>query len=139
MLACLDCISDGDSMFSIIESTQFRELTHIALRLQRGTDEAVKKHLATKLMLYRTEKADLAERLASSEDSVSKLRRQVDELSAQNRLASEERTRVEQSLDSSHTRELAELRQEHARAIVELQQTANQERSRIEAELQSAL
>jgi len=139
MLACLDCGSGGESTFSIIESNQFRELTYISLKLRHGTDETVKKHLAGKLRLYRTESADLAERLRSSEEVVSQLRRQVEELTTRARVVGEERTHLEQSMSTSHQRELAEVRQEHARAIVELQQAANQERSRIEADLSQAL
>jgi spindle assembly abnormal protein 6 len=139
MLACLDCSAGGESTFSIIESNQFRELTHIGLRLRQGTDETVKKHLAAKLKHYRTESADLAERLRVSEEAVSQLRRQVEDLTTHSRAISDERNHLEQSLVACHQRELAELRQEHANAIVELQQAANQERSRIESELQQAL
>ena len=40
MVASLDCSGGGDSLFSVVESNHFRELTHIALRLRPGTDEA---------------------------------------------------------------------------------------------------
>jgi len=139
MLACLDCSSGGESTFSIVESNQLRELTYIALKLQKGSDETVKKHLAAKLRLYRTESADLSTRLIASEEAVGQLRKQVEELTARARVVHEERTHLEQSLDTSHQRELAELRQEHARVTIEFQQTANQERSRIEADAQQAL
>jgi len=139
MKACLDCSSCGDSTLSIIESNQFRELTYIALRLRQGTDETVKKHLATKLRLYRTESADFSDRWRLSEETVNQLRRQAEELSTRVRVASEEHSHKEITLESAHTREVAEIRQEHARAIVELQQTANQERCRIEADLKHSL
>lgn len=139
MLACLDCGSGGESVFNIIESNQFRELTYIGLRLRQGTDETVKKHLAAKLRLYRTESIDLAERLRLSEELVGQLYRQAEELTTRARIAGEERTHLEQSLNSSHQREVAEIRQEHARAVVDFQQTSNQERSRVEADLQQAV
>lgn len=139
MLACLDCGSGGDSVFSIIESNQFRELTYISLRLRQGTDETVKKHLATKLRGYRTESADLAERLRSSEEVGIQLRRQVEELTGRIRTATDERSQLEQSLDASRQREVADLKQEQARAILALQQTASEERSRMEAQLREAL
>merc|ERR1712232_690950 len=134
MLACLDCSSGGESVFSIMESNQFRELTYIALRLQKGSDEAVKKYLATKLRGYRAEGTDLAERLRASENNVSHLRRQVDELNARTRVVTEERSHVERTLEATHQREFAELKQEHARSMLELQQSLTEERSRNEAE-----
>lgn len=139
MIARLECGSGGDSTFSIIESNQFRELTYIALRLRQGTDEAVKQYLAGKLRSCKTENADLSERLRASEEALSVTRVQVEDLVARARTASEERTHLERSLDASHQRELAVLRQEHARAVVDLQQTAGEERVRIEAELRESL
>jgi len=139
IVACLDCSSGGESTFNIIESNQFRELTHIGLKLRAGTDDTVKKHLAGKLRLYRTESADLAERLAASDEAVSQLRRQVEELATRTRVVVDERTHSEQSLVIAHQRELAETKQAHARELIELQQASNLERSRIESELQQAV
>mmetsp|Transcript_99475 Transcript_99475/g.176515 ORF Transcript_99475/g.176515 Transcript_99475/m.176515 type:complete len:692 (-) Transcript_99475:218-2293(-) len=135
MLARLDCGSGGDSTFSIIESNQFRELTYIALRLRQGTDEAVKQYLAGKLRSYKTDNADLSERLRASEESLGQMRIQVEDLVSRARTATEERTHLERSMDANHQRDVAVLRQEHARAVVDLQQAASEERTRIEAEL----
>eukprot|EP00927_Polykrikos_kofoidii_P009378 TRINITY_DN13911_c0_g1_i1.p1 TRINITY_DN13911_c0_g1~~TRINITY_DN13911_c0_g1_i1.p1 ORF type:complete len:714 (-),score=128.18 TRINITY_DN13911_c0_g1_i1:320-2461(-) len=139
MLAQLECAKNGDSVFSIIESNMFRELTHIALRLRQGTDEAVKQHLAGKLRNCRSEAADLSERLHVSEEQVDRLRQQVEELSARARVVSEERTHLERSLDATHQRELAELRQDHLRVLTEQQRTAIEDRSRVETELRREL
>eukprot|EP00933_Yihiella_yeosuensis_P030490 TRINITY_DN24135_c0_g1_i1.p1 TRINITY_DN24135_c0_g1~~TRINITY_DN24135_c0_g1_i1.p1 ORF type:complete len:646 (-),score=153.02 TRINITY_DN24135_c0_g1_i1:125-2062(-) len=139
MIACLDCSATGESLFSIIESNHFRELTHIALRLRQGSDEVVKQHLAKKLKASRTEASSLSERLASSEEALTHSRKQNDELTARARVVSEERLRLEQSMEATHQRELAELRQEHNRAFADLQRTSTEERAKLEKEHCQAL
>lgn len=139
MLACLECSASGDSTFSIVESTQFRELTHISLRLRQGSDEAVKQHLAGKLRSSRAEASDLAERLRASETTLEQLRRQCEEHAARARVAADERTQLEAALRATHQRELAEAREEHLRAVADLQRQAVDERTRIEADLRQSL
>lgn len=138
MFAAIDCSAGGDSLFSVIESNHFREFTHIALRLRQGTDEAVKQHLACKLRSFRGESCELSERLRSSDDALVSARRQVDELTTQARIVSEERTHLERTLTATHQRELAEVRQEHALAVSDSQRTASEERLRIEGQLRGA-
>jgi len=139
MLAQLDCASNGDSLLSIVEDNQFRELTHISLRLRKGTDDAVKQHLACKLKSSRGEAADLADKFKESQEKLALASKQVDELSARSRVVSEERQHLERSLETAHQREVAELRQESLRANAELQRGLTDERSRMEAELRQSL
>jgi len=139
MFATLDCGAGGDGLLSIVESNPFRELTHIALRLRQGTDDAVKRHLAGKLRELRVCKADLAERLKTSDDGLSKARVQVDEFSARARVVADERTHLERSLETTHQRELAEIRQEHARTFEDQLRSSAEERAKVEAELKTAL
>jgi len=134
-IARLECSSSGESLFSIVESNQFRELTHIALRLRQGTDEAVKRHLAGGLRGCRAERAELAERLRASNEALSQARHQADELGTRARVVAEERAHLEKTLEATHQRELAELRQEHARLFADAQRTASEERARVEADL----
>jgi len=134
MLAHLECASSGDSLFSIVESNPFRELTHIALRLRQGTDVAVKQHLANKLRAARADATDLAERLRVSEDQLAQVRRQNEELVAHARSASEERAHLERTLDAAHQRELAEVREQNARAMCDLQRSVAEDRARTDTE-----
>jgi len=134
MVACLECGPAGDSQFNIVESNHFRELTHIALKLRQGSDEVVKQHLANKLRASRAEAASCSERLALSSEALAQSRKQVEELSARSRVVAEERVHLEQSLEATHQRELSELRQEHTRALTELQRSAAAERARLEEE-----
>jgi len=139
MLASLDCGASGESMLSIIEANQFRELTHIALKLRQGSDEVVKKHLAGKLRACRAECVGLTGQLQISEQALGHSRRQAEELGARVRVVAEERTRLEQTLEATHHRELAELRQEQASSSAERQRLTSEERRRIEEELRGSL
>lgn len=67
---------------NIVESTNFRELIHLDLRLRQGSDEVVKKHLAKKLRLCRTELQGLERRLSQSNEALQHSSKQVDELTA---------------------------------------------------------
>lgn len=139
MLARLECSASGESILSIVESNQFRELIHISLKLRQGTDESVKRHLAGKLRSCRSDKADLAQRLHTCEEALGQSRRQVDEFAARVRVIGEERTHLERSLESTHQRELTELKTEHSRAVAEIQRAANEEKLRIEEDLRKSL
>jgi len=139
MMACLDCGTAGDSLFSIVESNHFRELTHIALRLRKGSDEVVKQHLATKLRASKSEASTLGQKLSVNSEALSQSRRQVDELASRSRIVSEERAHLEQTLEATHQRELNELRQEHGRSMAEIQRRATDERLQLESEQQQAL
>jgi len=139
MSACLECSASGESLFSIVEANQFRELTHIALRLRQGTDETVKRHLAGKLRQSKAEAVDFASRFRASQQALDQARAQVDELAARARVIAEERTNLERSLETAHQREVAELRTEYSRGLSEVQRGAAEERTRIEGALRQQL
>ena len=139
MLAVLECSPAGESHFSIVESNHFRELTHIVLRLRQGSDEVVKKHLALKLRAARAEAASLGQRLATNTEALTQSQKQVHELTAHSRVVSDERVHLEESLQATHQRELRALKEEHVRAIAELQRSGTEERARIESEHKQAL
>ncbi|CAE7382766.1 SASS6 [Symbiodinium natans] len=134
MLAVLDCGPAGVSNFSIVESNHFRELTHIALQLRQGSDEVVKKHLAQKLRAARAEAASLGQRLATTSEALMQSQKQVNELTASARVVADERVRLEESLRTTHQRELRESKEEHVRAIAELQRSLTEERAQLESE-----
>lgn len=139
MLAVLDCKPAGESYFSIVESNHFRELTHIALRVRQGSDEVVKKHLAHKLRAARAEAASLSQRLAASSEALTQSQKQVNELTARAGVVANERAHLEESLQATHQRELGDLKDEHARALTELQRSSREERTRMESEHKQAL
>lgn len=139
MVACLKCGTGLESMLSIVEANQFRELTHLALRLRPGTDEVVKQHLAGKLRACRSERTELAQGLKEREEALERTRQQAEELGAKAHAIAEEKKQLENALEAKHQRELAGLRHEQAQALSELQRSLSEERVRVETELKRSL
>ena len=121
MVASLECTGAGESRLNIVESTNFRELIHIDLRLRQGSDEVVKKHLSKKLRLCRAELGTLERRLGDCDDALQNSKKQVDELTTRARVVAEERNHLEISLQSTHQREVNALKEEHTKMLAELQ------------------
>eukprot|EP00438_Fugacium_kawagutii_P023461 Skav220957 [mRNA] locus=scaffold1928:103250:117901:+ [translate_table: standard] len=72
MIAALECTTAGESRLSIVESTNFRELIHIDLRLRQGSDEESRQQEALAAALDRAERAETsASQLAVSSLNVS--------------------------------------------------------------------
>ncbi|CAJ1426776.1 unnamed protein product [Effrenium voratum] len=91
------------------------------------------------LRASRAEAQQLAARLSSSSEALQQSRKQGEELAARARVVADERSHLENSLQATHQRELAALKEEHARALSELQRKTSEERSRLELEQQQAL
>ncbi|CAK9039009.1 unnamed protein product [Durusdinium trenchii] len=77
MLASLECTASGESRLNIVESTNFRELIHIDLRLRQGSDEVVKKHLAKKLRICRAELLEKERRLGHQSEALESSKKQA--------------------------------------------------------------
>lgn len=136
MLAVFTC-SGTDGTFSVIESNQFKELTHIALKFRKGTDEAVKQCLAAKLRCFKSENGELKERLRNVEETGARAQRELEDLSARLRSSAEEKTRLEHAMSAAHQREVAELRETHTASTAELQRASGVERSELETRLRT--
>lgn len=136
MLAVFTC-SGNEGTFSVVESNQFKELTHIALKFRKGTDEAVKQCLASKLRYFKSENGELKERLRNVEETCSRAQRDVDDMTARLRSSAEEKTRLEHGMSATHQKHLAELRETQAAALAELQRTTGAERSELETRLRT--
>eukprot|EP00746_Dinoflagellata_sp_MGD_P157655 gnl/MRDRNA2_/MRDRNA2_86276_c0_seq1.p1 gnl/MRDRNA2_/MRDRNA2_86276_c0~~gnl/MRDRNA2_/MRDRNA2_86276_c0_seq1.p1 ORF type:complete len:663 (+),score=169.74 gnl/MRDRNA2_/MRDRNA2_86276_c0_seq1:136-2124(+) len=136
MLAVFTC-TGNDGTFSVVESNQFKELTHIALKFRKGTDEAVKQYLASKLRFFKNENGELKERLRNVEETCTRTQREVEDLSARLRSSAEEKSRLEHTLTTSHQKDLADLRENHASAIADLQRIGGVERSELETRLRA--
>jgi hypothetical protein len=59
-------------MLSFIEQTQYQSLVILSLKLKQGNDEAIKKHLATKLKEHKEIVESLKTNLFNLEDKFSK-------------------------------------------------------------------
>ncbi|CAL1167902.1 unnamed protein product [Cladocopium goreaui] len=139
MIASLECTAAGESRLNIVESTNFRELIHIDLRLRQGSDEVVKKHLAKKLRLCRAELQGAERRLGEYGEALQNSKKQVDELTARARVVADERSHLENSLQTTHLREVNTLKDEHARAFADLQRQHVEDKASAEARQKAAL
>ena len=118
---------DSDGILSITETSQFREITHLSLKFRKGSDEAVKAVLATRLGHYKSTSSDLESR--------------VQELTIENRkmcsdreLCVSELTKLRIDTDTAVSAiqatcraQLAELREDHAREIRDLHLSTSNE------------
>lgn len=141
MIASLECTAGaaGESRLNIVESTNFRELIHIDLRLRQGSDEVVKKHLAKKLRLCRADLQGAERRLGECGEALQNSKKQVDELTARARVVADERSHLENSLQTTHLREVNTLKDEHARAFADLQRHHVEDKASVEARHKTAL
>lgn len=60
------CNRAGESVFSIVETNQFKHLTHLSLQFFPGDDAAVKAYLAARLAQVNAEKRALASKLRAT-------------------------------------------------------------------------
>ena len=110
MVPALQIDPSGDAVLSVVEANQFRELTHIALKLKRGNDDSVKTYLADRLGQFR-------HRMETLEDQNNALREEV-------RRAQFERDSILRDMDSNaHSvrsqfqSEIALLKEDHTREL----------------------
>ena len=139
MIASLECTAAGESRLNIVESTNFRELIHIDLRLRQGSDEVVKKHLAKKLRVCRAELQSAERRLTECGDALDRSKKQVDEFSARAKVVADERSHLENSLQTTHQREVNSLKDEHSRAMADIQRKHAEDKALQEARQKEAL
>lgn len=57
---------------SLVEQNQYQTLVHVALKLRQGNDDAVKRHLASRLKETRDANEQLRKNVASLDDGYSK-------------------------------------------------------------------
>jgi len=72
-LCVLHCSQSEFSEFNVVETNQFKHLTHLALKFRSGNDESLKKYLAQQLKLFKSESEEFRARYENS-DSESKSR-----------------------------------------------------------------
>lgn len=138
MTATFVC-SGTNGVFSVVESNQFKELTHIGLCFRKGTDESVKQYLAAKMQGFKGDSADLSEKLRSCEEGLGRAKREIEQLTTRIGAVTEEKSRLEHDSASAHQREIAELKEQHAISLAEMQRGAGAERAQLEAQLRELL
>ena len=123
-------IEDCDSAtLALVEANQFRELTHFSLRMRRGNDEAVKQYLAGRLGHFRSLSSSLEEKLRACEDELRRTQQSRDSANLQLNVTQQDLELSLRSEQSAHAKELAELKEAHAREIRSIVETSQSKRS----------
>ena len=120
---------DESAALTITETSQFREISHLYLKLRKGTDEAVKTYLAARLGHFKSIATELETRVEDLTRENKKLCGDRDmcvtELS---KLRVETDTAVS-AIQATCRAQLAELREDHAREIRDLHMSTSSEYS----------
>lgn len=125
--------SSAHARFSIVESNQFRELTHLALNLNVGSDKSVRLYLSSRLnqMMMQTHNiqslcAELQRRSDSAETDVIGLKKMLQELTQsyeaekrQIRCQSEEQLQTANNSRSAEVNEVNATRDAEIKALIE--------------------
>jgi chromosome segregation ATPase len=107
----------GESLLSVNEASQFRELTHLCLKLKRGSDESVKSHLASRLGALKSTSDELRHKLDEVKREKSKLVSDRDMcVSELSRLRIDTDAAVA-AIQATCRAQLAELQEDHAKEI----------------------
>jgi spindle assembly abnormal protein 6 len=148
--AALDARASGKATFDLIEANKFKNLTHLSLKLVKGTDQAIKGYLASRQELFKTRNAALAESLGETSGALeteraarARLEARVAELEA-----ALERSAEASETAKSHMRAKAEndtqsvvnkQREEHMRIVAELQARHVEETAGLQSRLDTML
>ncbi|KAF4664419.1 Spindle assembly abnormal protein 6 [Perkinsus chesapeaki] len=131
--------STVESTMSIIEANQFREITHLCLRMRKGTDEVIKHYLASKLNHYQHMAERLEETLCNTEKELRRVAAERQSQAEEISLMKAERCQLEQSLKAGYEREIAEVSERHAREIRDNHNKLTAERETIVKDLTTQL
>lgn len=136
-------VDGADAQFSIVQKTQFRQLTHLPLYFKSGNDIQQKEYLASEIKLLKDQNTQLKyeldyERETSSrtikvlEDNLRDITQKFDSIQ-------KESTQQYSDIKVSHTKEISELKESHMRAIQDLQSRLEREKRQSEENLQHEL
>eukprot|EP00741_Cyanophora_paradoxa_P012644 tig00020614_g12215.t1 len=101
----------GSSQLSIVETTQFKQISHLALTVRAGNDAAVKKYLAQRVHTFKT-------KLESVQRSYLDCQRALSDKSS----ALDGSSREVRELQELQQRQAADLRAQHAQAMAALKE-----------------
>lgn len=123
----------GESVLSIVEMNQFKQLNHIALRFRPGNDAAIKRHLATRLNETKARAARLAEQLRASEAANAEAAAGAEELQGHLRRKAAEEDALRSELSTTHAQALAVARADALKETIETKQRYEKEKAALEA------
>lgn len=118
-------------LMHIVESNVFKQVIHISLQMRAGNDAAIKAYLAGRLKLALAELSSMNTNLV---ETTEKLEKEVEEHQSMEKELNDMKTHSDvsfESLRSAHTEEIAKMK-------MTLMESAEEERKRYEAQLESA-
>lgn len=136
---CVLCVGySADAVFSVIETNQFKQLTHLSLRFRTGDDETLKQYLAKTLSTYKTQAESLAARLETTEDALNVQTNQNEKLRLDLKHEQDEAAKQADSLRLDAQKQFNSLKEQ---MLAELESsgekhTEEKERSRADCEAQ---
>ncbi|KAL3692593.1 hypothetical protein R1sor_006244 [Riccia sorocarpa] len=128
-------VRTGDSTFSIVETNQFKHLSHLSLTFRQGNDTVIKSYLAARLAEYKAINHDLHDKLRRTLLSLEKALRDVDELSSELADLKEKQNRSVSELKAEYTLEIAHEKEKVMQETAELKERLERERADLEARL----
>lgn len=109
----------GASRLDVVETNRFKELTHLSLTLQAGTDAGIKHYLAARLALAESQAAQLRTELERSDAGGSQRASEIERLNSHLATLEAEMKAEASRRDEMARADLAALREEHAKATAE--------------------
>lgn len=102
-------LDTSTGILSVVETNNFKQLTHISLQLRPGNDAAIKAYLASRLHLALAATRRLARELSTTTDSLSAEASQRREMASELAEIRTHKDVDEQTLRSQHTHEVSQL------------------------------
>lgn len=119
----------GDGALSFVEANQFRELTYLALKLRKGTDESIKSYLAARLLTFKTNTSNLENEVSCLRAELKRVRDEKDCTYADLGKARAESGSAVALIESQFEQRIARLKEEHAREIRDMHLSTSNEHS----------
>ena len=148
--AALDARNSGKATFDLIEANKFKNLTHLSLKLVKGTDQAIKGYLASRrdLLKKRNEALAMSLRETSGEleaerETRARLEARMAELEAKLKhsveAAKTAQTNMEAKAENDTQSLLNKQREEHMKVVADLQAQHAEETASLQSRLDTML
>ncbi|CAM6070100.1 unnamed protein product [Sphagnum tenellum] len=129
-------IRTGDSTFTVVETNQFKHLSHLSLVFRQGNDSVIKQFLAGRLAEYKSINGDLHEKLRRTLHSLERALRDVNNLSSELGELKENHCRIVSELKAEYTLELAHEKEKVLQETIELKDQHERDRAEFESHCQ---
>eukprot|EP00922_Rhytidocystis_sp_ex-Travisia-forbesii_P016392 GHVS01024391.1.p1 GENE.GHVS01024391.1~~GHVS01024391.1.p1 ORF type:complete len:916 (+),score=198.09 GHVS01024391.1:67-2814(+) len=127
-------VCGGEAFLNLVESNQFRELTHLCLKFRQGNDEAVKRHLAKQLLYFKGHCEEVKRRLACSEETNRCINEKTEKLNASVQQMKSEQYCLRETLTAQHQQELTAVKESTASSITSIKQFSADQVARVEGQ-----